>query len=48
VFNTWWPTSGFEQAPSPFFERYGEDFDSADPSSRMEVYLPISQAAGHA
>jgi AraC family transcriptional regulator len=45
VFNTWLPASGFVQARSPLFERYGEDFNPADPSSRMEVHMPIRQAA---
>jgi AraC family transcriptional regulator len=48
VLNTRLPASGFVQARSPLFERYGEDFNPADPTSRMEVYVPIRKAVGHA
>lgn len=48
VFNTWLPSSGFVQVQSPLFERYGEDFNPADPSSRMEVHMHIRSAAGTA
>lgn len=41
IFSAWLPRSGFTQAKSPIFERYGEDFDPTDPSSRMEAHIPI-------
>lgn len=41
IFGTWLPSSAFTQTESPIFERYGEDFDPTDPSSRMEVQIPV-------
>lgn len=41
IFGTWLPTSGRAQAASPMFERYGEAFDPAVPSSPMEVFVPV-------
>jgi AraC family transcriptional regulator len=46
MFGTWLPASGFTMAPSPFFERYGEDFDPGVPGSPMQVYLPIVESGG--
>ena len=45
MFNSWLPSSGYAQAASPMFERYGEDFDPTVPSSRMEAHLPIVASA---
>ena len=41
IFNTWLPTSGFDQADAPYFERYGEEFDPADPAAVVEIFIPI-------
>lgn len=48
MFNTWLPSSGYAQAGSPMFERYGKDFDPTVPSSRMEAHIPIVASAGDA
>lgn len=48
IFNLWLPTSGYAQARSPVFERYGEDFDPTVPSSRMEAHVPVVSSAGDA
>jgi AraC family transcriptional regulator len=46
MFNTWLPSSGYTQVDgAPMFERYGEAFDPADPSSRMEAHIPIHAGA---
>lgn len=39
--NTWLPISGYQPAPGPFFERYGEDFSPATP--RLAIYLPVEK-----
>jgi AraC family transcriptional regulator len=35
------PSSGYGQAPGPFFERYDEAFDPRNPGSLVEICLPI-------
>jgi len=37
----WVAQSKYERAPTPDFEYYGSDFNPADPSSVMSLYLPI-------
>jgi AraC family transcriptional regulator len=46
MFGTWMPKSGFRQADAPLYERYGETFDPSDPSSRMEVHIPLRPGSG--
>lgn len=41
IFEHWLPGSDYEQADAPYFERYGEDFDPADPQSPVEIFLPV-------
>jgi len=41
IFNRLLPTSGYGQAPGPFFERYDEAFDPGNPGSMVEICLPI-------
>lgn len=41
IYNKWLPTSGYQQAPGPYFERYGETFDPHDPNSKLSVYIPV-------
>jgi AraC family transcriptional regulator len=43
IYNTWLPTSGYHQAAGPYFERYGESFDPADPASTLSIYIPVEQ-----
>jgi len=45
IFNTWLPSSGYSPVDAPMFERYGEAFDPAIPSSRVEAYLPVQARA---
>jgi len=35
------PTSGYQQAVGPYFERYGETFSPADP--RRSIYIPVKK-----
>ena len=41
AYSTWLPQSGYERAPGPEFERYDARFDPGDPSSKMEICIPI-------
>ena len=41
IFQTWLPTSGLMQAAGPLLERYGADFEPANPMSPMQVRLPV-------
>jgi AraC family transcriptional regulator len=41
AYHTWLPQSGYQRAPGPEFELYDESFDLKDPSSKMDVYIPI-------
>lgn len=48
IFETWLPSLGLSQPESPYFERYNENFNPADPASRVEVHIPIRPRAGKA
>lgn len=37
------PGSGYQQADGPYFERYNEAFNPADPNSMVEIYLPVDK-----
>lgn len=41
IFDRLLPSSGYQQAPGPFFERYDEAFDPGNPASMVEIYLPV-------
>ncbi|HTU64354.1 MAG TPA: GyrI-like domain-containing protein [Steroidobacteraceae bacterium] len=41
IFNQHLPKSGYVQAMGPFFERYDEKFDPADPGSQVEIWIPV-------
>ncbi len=41
AFQTWLPTSGYQQGEGPDFELYDEEFDDADPDPRLTIYIPI-------
>lgn len=43
IYQRWLPSSGYRHAMSPEFEWYGPTFDPADPSSPMDIYIPISK-----
>lgn len=41
VWNKWFPESGREAADAPFFERYGEEFDSNTGLGGLELWVPV-------
>jgi AraC family transcriptional regulator len=41
VFENLLPASGYTQVPGPYFERYDEKFDPRNPSSLVEICLPV-------
>jgi len=41
IWNHWLPSSGFEMADSPNFERYDEKFDPATGNGGFEIWVPI-------
>jgi AraC family transcriptional regulator len=43
IFNTWLPTSGYQQAAGPYFERYGDTFDPDVPGSILSIYIPVEK-----
>jgi AraC family transcriptional regulator len=44
IYSTWLPQSGYQHAPAPEFELYGETFDPSDPASQFEIYIPVVKA----
>ncbi len=42
IYNTWLPTSGYRQAPGPYFERYDETYSPANPN--LSIYIPVEKA----
>ncbi|MCX6049193.1 MAG: GyrI-like domain-containing protein [Chloroflexi bacterium] len=45
IYNTWLPTSGYQHAAAPYFERYSETFDPNDPTSPISIYIPVEKKA---
>ena len=45
IFDRLLPTSDYQQAAGPYFERYDEAFDPGDPGSIVEIYLPVRERA---
>jgi PhnB protein len=45
IYNTWLPTSDYQQAPGPYFERYGATFNPGDPTSKLSIYIPVKKKA---
>jgi AraC family transcriptional regulator len=43
IFNRLLPSSDYQQAAGPHFERYDEAFDPADPGSLVQIYLPVRE-----
>jgi AraC family transcriptional regulator len=41
IYATWLPQSGHRRTGGPEFELYDERFSPEDPSSEMEIYIPI-------
>ncbi|CAM2153211.1 AraC family transcriptional regulator [Pararobbsia alpina] len=42
IWRDWLPTSGEQFAPTPMFERYGEEFDPATVSGVVEIWCPLA------
>ncbi|HAJ35821.1 MAG TPA: AraC family transcriptional regulator [Chloroflexi bacterium] len=45
IYNTWLPASGHRRGAGPYFERYDERFNPADPTSTFAIYIPIEKPA---
>jgi AraC family transcriptional regulator len=45
IFETWLPASGLVQGDTPLLERYGPEFDPANPMSPMQVRVPVRARA---
>jgi AraC family transcriptional regulator len=43
IFNRLLPSSDYQQAAGPYFERYDAAFDPGDPASMVEIYLPVRE-----
>lgn len=41
IYGIWLPTSGYVRAPGPELELYSEAFNSRDPASVFDVYIPV-------
>ena len=41
IFGRLLPSSGYVQAPGPYFERYDEAFDPGNPNSEVEIQIPV-------
>ena len=41
IWNKWLPESGYEVTDTPFFERYGENFDPRTGMGGLELWVPI-------
>ena len=45
IFETWLPASGRAQGDTPLLERYGAEFNPANPMSTMQVRMPVRPRA---
>jgi AraC family transcriptional regulator len=43
IWNSWFPGSGHEVADAPYFELYGESFNSQTGAGGLEIWVPIRQ-----
>ncbi len=41
IYTQWQPSAESEPLRTPFFERYGPDFDASVPDSKIEIFIPI-------
>jgi AraC family transcriptional regulator len=41
IFEQLLPASGYAQIPGPYFERYNQAFDPANPASEVQICLPV-------
>jgi predicted transcriptional regulator YdeE len=42
IWNQGLPDSGYQAADSPWFERYGEEFDGRTGLGGLEIWIPIA------
>src|SRR5262249_6777809 len=42
IWTAWLPSSGYEVADAPHFERYGEQFDGRTGEGGVEIWVPIA------
>lgn len=47
IWSEWLPTSDYELADAPNFERYGEDFNSATGMGGFEIWVPVKACSKH-
>lgn len=45
IFNDWLPTSGYDIAHAPDFERYGEAFNPITGEGLLELFVPVKKKA---
>ena len=45
IYSVWLPGSGYQHGAGAYFERYGEEFDSSDPATPFEIYIPVEKLA---
>lgn len=43
IWNNWLPESGYQVVDAPFFERYGEEFNSTSGNGGCEIWLPVNK-----
>ncbi len=41
AFQTWLPSSGYQQGDGPDFELYDEEFDDSDPDPKLTIHIPV-------
>jgi AraC family transcriptional regulator len=45
IYSVWLPGSGYQHGAGAYFERYGENFDSGDPATTFDIYIPVEKLA---
>lgn len=43
IYHEWLPSSDFQRRPGPEFELYDERFDTQDPKSELDIYIPVER-----
>lgn len=41
IYNSWLPSSDYQQVDAPYFERYGENFSPDNPV--LSIYIPVTK-----
>lgn len=42
IWNQWFPTSGYQSASAPMFERYGPEFNPSTGTGGLEIWIPLA------